>query len=180
MNTDTRISFGRKVAIVLVTATMGAAPAMAFATNAMPGNQAGEDQEKVEQVTTEEHLDECEGGAYCMSNEDYVKSLLGLSDEERAELVALYDKCSTLGEDEDLSDEEWDRMYELDQKAHMAQLKQTLTPEEYAEYEQLYQKDEAVRQKVEEIYRNEGLTDQEYERMFELEDICFGYTSGDA
>ena len=49
-----------------------------------------------------------------------------------------------------------------------------------AEYERLYQKDEAVRQKVEEIYRNEGLTDQEYERMFELEDICFGYTSGDA
>lgn len=91
----------------------------------------------------------------------------GLTDAERAELKALRDKSDAywqawdrLYETEGLTDAEWDRMNELEQKARLAKLETYLSGDEFAEFKRLYDKlDEEL-----------SLTDAEWDRFCALED----------
>jgi hypothetical protein len=112
-----------------------------------------------------------ECGVWCdtetTSSEEYVRSLKGLSDAERDELKALKDKSDaywkawdTFYESEGLSDTEWDRMNELEQKSRLAKLQTYLSKDEFAEFKGLYDK---LDQELE-------LSDAEWDRYVELED----------
>lgn len=115
--------------------------------------------------------DEACGGAWCdceaTSSDEYVKSLKGLTDAERRELKALKDKSDaywkawdSFYEAEGLSDAEWDRMNELEQKSRLAKLQTYLSKDEFAEFKGLYDK---LDQELE-------LSDAEWDRYVELED----------
>ena len=60
------------------------------------------------------------------SNEEYVEGLVGLTDAEKQELLALYDKWDALAADEDLSDADYNRLCELEDKAYYAEIEASI------------------------------------------------------
>ena len=111
------------IALALVGALCAPVAALAATNQA----DAAETATEVTAVAEDENTDDA-GCMDCeiMSNQEYVDSLVGLTDAERQELVALYDKIDALGEDEDLSDAEWDRMSELQNKSWYAEIEQAI------------------------------------------------------
>ena len=184
------------LAFALVSATC--VPAVAFATTQQANiavdqvtNQdetptsEGETAGDLLQVLDEESTCSCEGE--CLSNEEYVNALEGLSDAEKQELIALYDKLDAAwesalenvdGEEADgdsidwdsyenaLSDDEHNRMAELENKAYVATLV-GLSDAEKQELLSLYNKESQLSDS------DEGLTDEEYDRICTLEDKAY-------
>ena len=182
MNTNTKQHFGlvKRAAACAVSAALVLAPAAAFAQTALANDgQAKPVAQQVENDADQQGFggyDDFDGYGYyddygydyydegCyQSNEEYVAGLMGLDDAERAELVALYDKWDALPEDGDLSDAEWDRVWELEDKAYYAELGQWLTADEVSELKALYDKYYALPE-------GGDLSDAEWERIYELED----------
>lgn len=125
----------------IVAAALAVAIAVPVTTFAVGGQEAlatnGDDTAATTLVAAEADDATCEGCEQ-MTNEEYVASLVGLTNDERQELLGLYNKLDGLADDDDLADAEWARLYELDDKAFYAGLEDqiksdtTLTDEQRA------------------------------------------------
>ena len=130
---NTFIAIALAAAIAVPVTAVAAGGQQALATN-------GNDTATTELVAGDTDAT-CEGCEY-MSNEEYVASLVGLTDAERQELLALYDKWDALADDEDLTDAEWNRMFDLEDKAWYAEMEDqirsdtTLSDDQRAAYMQ--------------------------------------------
>ncbi len=105
------------------------------------------------------------------------EDLTNLSEADQKELQELYDKMDAQKQTSGLTDEELERLETLEEKAHLANMKATLSDSDYAEYEKLYEKESAVQKKVKELYEKEGLSDEERERFDSLEEQVYGQSS---
>lgn len=184
-NTKSHLKLKQNLAAAAAGILLGSAlfgvPAAAFATSAAANTPiAGADQDvQVDDNAWEDMEDMC---GTCWETPD-ASQLTGLSDAERSELQELYDKMYDCTNDEELTDDEYDRVFELEEKAHLALMKEKLSADEYAEFEKLYEKEAALEAKINELYENEGLTDEEAERMWTLEeqvyDSVYGHDEGE-
>ena len=151
-------TFSRNCVTALLGVTLALTPALAFARPAENATQAGTNTVQVDNATTE----------------DGAATLLGLSDAERAELKSLNDKLehfwaiseSVTLEDE-LTDQEWERMSELEDKAWRAEVTAALPADEAAELEALWSRLDALKE-------DEDLTEREWDRLWELEEKATG------
>jgi len=116
--------------------------------------------------------DACAKGSEDQSSADFVATLPGLSDAEKTELAGLIDKQDAywvvLEAEHGLTDTEQDRLEELEDKAMRAQLQENLSADEYQELEAIWAKIKSNGEGVD-------LTDDEQNRMFELEAKGFGW-----
>ena len=148
-------SFSKNCVIALISTTLAFTPALAIAATA-EGTAA--DAIQTEQVETTD-----------WTNDDYVSSLKGLTNEERTQLKALYDKMDAHWAAVDAqtkhlepTEEEYDRMAELEDKAWRAGILSVLTEAERTELKALWDKLDALKD-------DETLTDAECDRIYELE-----------
>ena len=106
------------------------------------------------------------------TNAEYAAGLCGLTDAERAELVAILDKQDAYWAVYDamagLSDAEWGRIFELELKSSRAGIARNLTEAEYAEVKALWDKLDGLKE-------DEELTDAEWDRLIALEGKGYGY-----
>lgn len=165
-------SLASAAAGVLLGGALFGVPAVALATSATADTPAIEADQDVQ---ADDYACEDVDGmcGTCWETPD-ASQLSGLSDAERSELQQLYDRMYDCTSDEELTDEEYDRVFELEEKAHLALMKEKLSADEYAEFERLYNKNAALQAKIVELYEKEGLTDEEAERMWTLEDQVYG------
>ena len=119
----------RTAGVAVALAAVLCTPAIAFAATTQ--SASAEQPAATQTATTAEYTD-----YENMSNQEYVDTLVGLSDSEKQELVALYDKYDALAENEDLSDAEWTRMCELEDKAWYTETEQWINSDESLTSEQ--------------------------------------------
>lgn len=159
MTTYASSVFGKNAVIALVSATLAFTPAFALATDPGEANSPATDTSLVAE-----------------DSGTYVDALTGLTDAERAELKSLYDKLDSLWQSQqalDLTEEEWDRITELEDKAYYASIAAYLTQDEIAELRDLEGRAYAFEEGT-------SLTDAERARLDQLQDkVYLGQAAAD-
>jgi Spy/CpxP family protein refolding chaperone len=158
--TDSRNSFSRVRITALLGITLAFSPALAIAAPV-------EDTAKADALTAIKI--EVTGNA-----DDFVGLPFDLTEDERAELKELMDKLDRFWNtweasdwEGSITDEDWERMSELENKAWRAETKAALSANEAAEIDALWNKLDALRD-------GEDLTENEWSRLSELEDKAAG------
>lgn len=163
MKKNSTHAFGKTAVSTLITAVLALSPTVAFAvaSDAATANATAQEQ------APDDDYEGCEE----MSNEEYVNSLAGLTDAERTELLELYNKWDALwesdDEDADLTEAEYARMFELQDKAYFAEAEKNLTADELAEFKSLW---ERIGIETEDLFGTD-----DWNRLVELENKAFGY-----
>ncbi len=121
--TATKTNSVRNTIIAATLALTLAVPVTAFAVGSQEALATNGDSSTSVTLVAGENDDVTSCDSFeCISNEEYVNSLIGLTDAEKQELIALYDKWDALADDEELSDADWQRMCALEDKAWYADM----------------------------------------------------------